>query len=166
MSESSNSFVHEGLDERERLQWELLTSIGICSQLSAERARQVLGEGLPLTLFGILNHFSRLGDDRTVTDLARAFQVPQPGMTKSVQKLLARGYLRAEPDPADARRKRLFLTDEGRAAHDAALRRMGPDAAHIFADWSTEELAALQKPLFRLRRWLDEHRHDLAVDRS
>lgn len=164
MSDSANTFAHEGLSERERLQWELLTSIGICNQLVSERARHVLGEDLPLPLFSILNHLVRLGDDRTVTDLARAFQVPQPGMTKSVQKLLAKGYLRTEADPDDARRKRLFLTAEGRAAHDAALRRLAPDAARIFADWPTGELAALQKPLFRLRRWLDDHRNDAAVD--
>lgn len=159
MSDSDqNSFRNDSLTERERLQWELLTSVGIIAQLMEERGRHVLPPDLPRPLFSILNHMVRLGDDTTVTDLARAFQTPQPGMTKSVQKLLDRGLLRAETDTEDARRKRLFLTVAGRAAHADALRRLGPDAELIFAGWSTAELADLQKPLFRLRRWLDENR--------
>ncbi|WP_416896621.1 MAG: MarR family winged helix-turn-helix transcriptional regulator [Minwuia sp.] len=157
-----NSFRDDSLSERQRLQWELLTSFGIITQLFEDRARRVLPADLPRPLFSILNHFVRLGGDRTVTDLARAFQTPQPGMTKSVQKLLDRGYLRVEGDPEDARRKRLFITDEGAAAHRKALMGLGPDAELVFGSWSTEELAELQKPIFRLRRWLDENRETRA----
>lgn len=158
MSDSGNTFRNEQLSERQRLHWELLTSFGIIAQLIEERARHVLPEDLPRPLFSILNHMIRLGEVTTVTDLARAFQVPQPGMTKSVQKLLDRGYLAAVPDPGDARRKPVHLTEAGRAAHADALRRMAPDAELIFGDWPTEELAALQRPLYRVRRWLDENR--------
>ncbi|WP_417516442.1 MarR family winged helix-turn-helix transcriptional regulator [Minwuia sp.] len=161
MSESENTFHDESLSRRQQLQWELLTSLGIISQLSTERARVVLGDDLPLPLFTILNHMIRLGDGTTVTDLARAFQSPQPGMSKSVQKLIGKGYMSAKDDADDARRKLLFLTESGRAAHRRALGKLGPDANFIFDDWTTEEMAALQKPLFRLRRWLDTHRGDL-----
>ena len=159
MSDSGNSFRNERLDQRQRLHWELLTSFGIIAQLIEERARHVLPEDLPRPLFSILNHMIRLSEVTTVTDLARAFQVPQPGMTKSVQKLLDRGYLAAEPDAADARRKLLRLTEAGRAAHAEALQRMAPEAELIFDGWPTEELAELQKPLYRVRRWLDENRN-------
>lgn len=158
MTDSDNSFTDDRLDERARLQWELLTSVGIISQLMEERARRALPPGLSRPLFSILSHMTRLGGDKTVTDLASAFQVPQPGMTKSVQKLLDRGYLRAEPDAGDGRRKRLFITAAGEQAHFDALRRLGPDADLIFSMWPTADMAALQSHLYRLRRWLDENR--------
>lgn len=158
MTDSDNSFSDDRLDTRERLQWELLTSFGIISQLMEERARQLLPANLPRPLFSILNHFIRVDGEKTVTDVARAFQVPQPGMTKSVRKLIERGYLVAETDAVDARRKRLFITEEGRAAHFDALQRLGPDADLIFRDWTTDDMVSLQGLVFRLRRWLDDNR--------
>lgn len=158
MTDSANSFTDNRLNARQQLQWELLTSLGIISQLMEDRARQTFPEDLPRPLFSILSHMTRLGGDKTVTDLARAFQVPQPGMTKSVQKLLDRGYLRAEVDPEDARRKRLFMTGAGSEAYFAALKRLAPDADLIFAEWELGDMQHLQAHLFRLRRWLDTHR--------
>lgn len=163
MTDSTNSFQDDRLSARQRMQWELLTSLGIISQLMEDRARQIFTEDLPRPLFSILSHMTRLGGDKTVTDLARAFQVPQPGMTKSVQKLIDRGYLRAESDPEDARRKRLFLTEAGDRAHFEALKRLGPDANLIFADWPDDELEELRSRLFRMRRWLDENRDNFAA---
>lgn len=158
MTDSDNTFILDRLGERQRLQWELLTSLGIISQLMEERSRQALPDDLPRPLFSILSHMYRLGGDKTVTDLARAFQVPQPGMTKSVQKLLDRGLLRAETDAGDGRRKRLFLTDAGEQAHFNALKGLGPDADLVFSDWSNDDMESLRLLLFRLRRWLDENR--------
>jgi DNA-binding MarR family transcriptional regulator len=165
VTDSNNSFADDRLGERQRLQWEVLTSFGIISQLMEERARRVLPPDLPRPLFSILNHMIRLGNDKTVTDLARAFQAPQPGMTKSVQKLLDRGYLRAHTDSADARRKRLFITESGEKAHFDALNALGPDADFVFDDWLNEDLQALQTQVFRLRRRLDENR-DAGPDRT
>ena len=149
-----------GPSEVQGLQWQIMNSLGIISQLSAARSRLLLDDDLPMSLFTILNHFQRLGGDRTITDLARAFQVPQPGMTKSVKKLLDRGLLRMEGDPQDGRRKRLFITDAGQRAHQEALSRLAPDLGHVFGDWQTEDLRELDGYLFRLRRWLDTHRQD------
>ncbi|MEC9346162.1 MAG: MarR family transcriptional regulator [Pseudomonadota bacterium] len=166
MSESPDTPAHPGLGRRQRLQWETLVAIGICEQLIGTRANQLLGPDLSLTPFSVLNHFVRLRQTETVTDLARAFQVPQPGMTKTVQKLLANGWLAAREDPADARRKLLDLTDAGIAAHGAALARLGPDAERVFADWSDDEIDDLRARLFRLKVWLDNNRHNIALPDS
>jgi len=159
VTDSNNTFQDDRLDERQRLQWELLVSFGIISQLFEARARRVLPEDLPRPLFSILSHFVRLKGEKTVTDLARAFQTPQPGMTKSVQKLIDRGFLVSADDPEDARRKRLSITTEGEKAHFDALQRLGPDAEFVFSEWSTAELSGLREEVFRLRRWLDDNRH-------
>jgi len=153
----------DSLTERERLLWELLTSVGICAQLLTTRATEALGEDLPPPQFTMLNHFVRVPPPvKTVGQMAQAFQSPQPGITKTAQKLIAKGFLAAKDDPEDGRRKLLSITDAGRAAHLAALVRLRPDANLIFGDWSDDDLAGLKEPLFRLKHWLDNNRHTLA----
>ncbi len=160
MSESDRN----GLSERERLIWELLTSVGICAQLLGTRAGETLGPELPPPQFTMLNHFVRVPPDvKTVGDLARAFQSPQPGVTKTAQKLVGKGFLASRDDPDDGRRKLLSITDAGRAAHMQALLRLKPDSELIFADWSDADLDALREPLFRLKYWLDGNRNKRAV---
>ncbi|MDF1730297.1 MAG: MarR family transcriptional regulator [Minwuia sp.] len=150
----------DSLTERERLLWELLTSVGICAQLLSTRATEALGEDLPPPQFTMLNHFIRVPPPvKTVGQMAQAFQAPQPGITKTAQKLIAKGFLAAEDDPEDGRRKLLSVTDTGRAAHMAALVRLRPDANLIFGDWSDDDLEELKVPLFRLKHWLDKNRH-------
>ena len=154
----------DSLNERERLLWELLTSVGICAQLLTTRATEALGDDLPPPQFTMPNHFVRVPPPvKTVGEIARAFQAPQPGITKTAQKLLAKGFLAAEDDPEDGRRKLLSVTDAGRAAHMAALIRLRPDANLIFGDWSDDDLAGLKEPLFRLKYWLDNNRRNLAT---
>lgn len=154
----------DSLGERERLLWELLTSVGICAQLLTTRATETLGEELPPPQFTMLNHFVRVPPPvKTVGEIARAFQAPQPGITKTAQKLIAKGFLAAEEDPEDGRRKLLSLTAAGRAAHMAALVRLRPDADLIFGDWSDADLQGLKQPLFRLKHWLDNNRHNLGT---
>ncbi|MDF1720731.1 MAG: MarR family transcriptional regulator [Minwuia sp.] len=163
MSESE----HQSLLERERLLWELLTSVGICAQLLATRAGEALGPDLPAPQFTMLNHFVRVPPPvKTVGDMSRAFQSPQPGVTKTARKLIDKGFLASADDPEDGRRKLLSITDAGRAAHMQALIRLKPDAEFIFADWSDTDLEALRGPLFRLKFWLDGNRHSRATDHT
>ena len=152
----------DDLTGRERLLWELLTSVGICAQLLSTRATEVLGDDLPPPQFTMLNHFVRVPPAvKTVGEMARAFQSPQPGVTKTAQKLIGKGLLAAVDDPADGRRKLLSVTAAGRAAHTAALIRLRPDANLIFGDWSDADLEGLKEPLSRLKYWLDGNRHRL-----
>jgi len=68
----------------------------------------------------------------TISTLAERLGVTQQATSKSVADLQARGYLSREPDPTDARARRVVLTDRGqgviaaarkhRAALDAELR--------------------------------------------
>ncbi len=161
MSESE----HNSLTDRDRLLWELVTSVGICAQLLGSRAAEALGPDLPPPQFTMLNHFIRVPPDvKTVSDLARAFQLPQPGVTKTAQKLINKGFLDSQDDPQDGRRKLLSLTRAGRAAHMQALVRLNPDATFIFDEWSDADLESLRAPLFRLKYWLDGNRHSRATD--
>ncbi|HYD99389.1 MAG TPA: MarR family transcriptional regulator [Alphaproteobacteria bacterium] len=145
-----------GADPRFRI----LNWIGMVDQLATTRANQVLAAGdLPMPQFILLNHFShRPAEPRTVGGIAAAFQQPQPGITKTVQKLVAKGYLAAEPDAADQRVKQLRLTPAGAAAHRAALDRFAGTLDWLFAGWTEAELAALFGQLHRLKERLDRNR--------
>lgn len=138
----------------------ILNWIGIIDQLSTTRANQILKDtDLPLPQFVMLNHFSHRPDEgKTVTGIAAAFQQPQPGVTKTVQKLIGKGYLVSRPCPTDGRAKLLFMAPAGAAAHSAALVSFRPHAERLFEDWRTEEMDELFRLLDRLKIQLDEGR--------
>jgi DNA-binding MarR family transcriptional regulator len=147
------------LSEADR-RFRALNWIAIVDQLATTKANRMLDAiDLPMPQFTVLNHFAhRPREPRTVGGIAAAFQQPQPGVTKTVQKLLDKGYLEAEPDSRDGRVKRLRLTPTGSAAHEAARQRLAPDIAAVFTGWREQELETLLGLLDRLKTYLDRER--------
>jgi len=145
---------------RPDLRFRIINWIGIIDQLAATQANRVLrAHDLQLPQFVMLNHFShRPDEEKTVTGIARAMQQPQPGVTKTVQKLVARGWLQERPAAGDGRSKVLKLTPRGRARHATAVAALLPFLEPAFADWSDEDLARLFAMLDRLKVYLDTHR--------
>ena len=139
---------------------EVLNFIGIANQLAVTRANQVLAEGsLPFPQFVMLSHFSKdPARPRTVSGIASAFQAPQPGITKTVQKMVRRGYLETRPDAGDGRSKQLFITEAGADAFAKANAALAPLARKAFTDWSEADIHNLHRLLHRLKGWLDENR--------
>lgn len=134
--------------------------IGIIDQLASTKANRVLRDhDLPLPQFVMLNHFSHRPEEaRTVGGIARAMQQQLPAVTKTTQKLVAKGYLREAPSREDARSKHLFLTARGRTAHGRAIAALLPTLAPAFAGWADKELADFWQYLDRLKTYLDENR--------
>ncbi|MFH8251011.1 MarR family winged helix-turn-helix transcriptional regulator [Microbacterium sp. B2969] len=61
-----------------------------------------------------------LVEPTSITRLADALEVSQQAMSKTIAELVDFGYVAASPDPADARRRVLALTDAGRGAVETA----------------------------------------------
>jgi len=135
----------------------IINRIGMIDMLSAAMATRLLDPlGLSASLFGLLNHFAEAPDQpRTVMALAREMQVPQPGVTKRVQKLLALELVREAPSPHDARKKLLTITPQGVATHRRALDLLVPTAVSVFDGWPEDEVSALLRALDRLKATLD-----------
>jgi DNA-binding MarR family transcriptional regulator len=113
---------------------------------------------MTLAQFSLLNHCVRLGDGWTPARLAAAFQVTRGTMTSTLQKLEAKGFVRINPDPDDARSKRVFLTPAGKQARDASLKALAPELAQLPEGFPPELAAEILPALERLRIWLDTHR--------
>lgn len=142
------------------IEFRIVNWIGIIDQLASERGRKALAAlDLPLPQFVVLNHFShRPEEPKTVGGVAAALQQPQPGVTKTVQKLVDRGLLTVEPSSLDGRSKILRLTAKGQALHARAVAAVMPEAARAFAGWTEAEKRTLFDRLDRLKRWFDAHR--------
>lgn len=136
----------------------LFNDIGIVNQLATVRLRRVLPEGMEPAHFTVLNHFARLGGERSPADLARAFQVGKATMTNTVQRLAAAGYVAVRPDPRDGRAKRVSLTPEGREARDRAIAALAPELADLAALIGADRIARLAPDLKALREVLDRAR--------
>jgi DNA-binding MarR family transcriptional regulator len=140
-----------------QLGWRIFNWIGIIDQLATARAERTLADlKLPFPQFVMLSHFShRPQEAKTVTSVASALQQPQPGVTKTVQKLIARKFLRADPSPGDARSKLLTLTPKGLEIHQRAIAAFGPRLAEAFQGWDDKEMEEFARHLDRLKIWMD-----------
>lgn len=139
---------------------QILVWVGVAEQLLVTRLNRALaGANLPFAQFVMLNHFSAFADEgHTIGRLADAFETGQPGISKTVARLVEKGFLRAEPDPNDGRSRLHYLTEAGAAAHAEALARIAPDAALIFRDWPAHDIDELHRLIFKLKSWLDDNR--------
>ncbi len=144
------------------LGWRIFNWVGIINQLATARATRTLGElKLPFPQFIILNHFSHQPQEaKTVTSVASAMQQPQPGVTKTLQKMLARKFLRADPAPGDGRSKLLTLTPKGLEIHARAIAAFVPRFSEVFSGWEDQEMEDLARQLDRLKIWLDTKGRD------
>ena len=140
------------------LAFQVLNEVGILSQLSANRAARLLAPGLNLSQFSLLNHFSRLGGERSLVQLASAMQVTKAAMTNTVTRLQAKGLLAVQPDPQDGRSKRVSLTPAGLVARQQAVQQLGQGLAEMASVVSAPELADALVALRKLRVWFDVNR--------
>ncbi|MAL78562.1 MAG: hypothetical protein CMN55_05530 [Sneathiella sp.] len=160
MNAKTETGKYDRKDELPSSDFRIINWITTISQLSDTKMRQLLdGTDVPPPQFFILNHFIHQPEDsKTVSSIAWAMQQPQPGITKTVAKLLKKGFLRAENNPADGRSKFLYLTDSGMAAHARAKKRLEAAFAETFDGWREWEKKDLFGLLDRLKSYLEETR--------
>lgn len=104
----------------------LFSEIAMNEQMARVLLSRALPKGMELSHFTLLNHFSRLGGQKSPAQLARIFHVTKGAMTNTLGKLQAAGYLRIEPDASDGRRKIVTITDAGRDALTEATAAVEP----------------------------------------
>ena len=140
------------------LPFRIFNEIGIISQLSSAILSRVLPHGLSMAQFGVLNHFVRLGGERTPANLAEAFQVTRGAMTNTLARLEAQGFIQVRPDPEDGRGKLVTITDAGRTAREDALKILMAEVGKVEGKIDWRDLAEILPRLETLRKVLDEER--------
>ncbi|TDJ14576.1 MAG: MarR family transcriptional regulator [Gammaproteobacteria bacterium] len=132
---------------------QILTWLETAEQRLVTRVNRALkGAGLPFAQFVILNHLASLpAEGWTVTGLAAALETGQPGVSKILRRLAAKGHVRIDADPGDRRVRRHRLTQAGKAAHREAFRRVAPQASDIFSGWPDGDIDALHGLLYKLK---------------
>ena len=132
---------------------QILLWLGTAEKRLVTRVNRVLKDGqLPYAQFLVLDHLASLPGDRwTVTDLASALETGQPGVSKILNRLAAKNYVRVETDDNDARLKHHCLTEGGLSAHREASRRLAPLAGEVFENWQDADIDALHALLYTLK---------------
>lgn len=144
--------------EPDPLEFQVLNEIGIIAQLAQNRAGRLLAPDLNMSQFIVLNHFVRLGGERSLVRLASAMQVTKGAMTNTVARLHAKGWLALRDDPADGRGKLAGLTPAGKAVRNRSVAKLRDGLAGMTSEVSADELADALLTLRKLRAWLDRNR--------
>ncbi|WP_052071181.1 MULTISPECIES: MarR family winged helix-turn-helix transcriptional regulator [Actibacterium] len=129
----------------------------MADQLARTRLTKVLPKGMELSQFSVLNHLSRIGEEKTPAQLAQAFHVTRGAMTNTLSKLEWAGHVHIRPDWDDARRKWVTISPAGRRARDAAIHAISPLLAEVIADIGAENVRAVLPVLRALRQKLGEN---------
>jgi DNA-binding MarR family transcriptional regulator len=132
--------------------------IGIIDQLARNRFERVMPQAMSVAQFSVLNHFVRLGGERSLADLARSFQVSRAAMTKLTRKLEVSGLVRVRDNPGDGRGKLVSISTRGARAHQDAIAALAPTFSELAQAFSTDEIGRLLPTLEKVRAWLDTHR--------
>ena len=132
----------------------------LCQLFSSRMAALLEPHGLTPAQFGILNHIARpdLREGTRVSDIAKAVEVRQPAVTKTIAKFEEAGLVRLTPSAHDARAKLINITPEGGAHLIEVQKSIGPNLAGLFADIPAEDLAQFNRTAGKLIGWLDTNR--------
>ena len=129
----------------------LFGELFMADQLARNLVSKALPRGMELSHFSVLNHLTRLGEERTPAQLARAFHVTRGAMTNTLAKLEIAGHIHIRPDWDDARQKFVAISPSGRAARDAAVQAVAPLIAEVVRALGADRVRAVIPVLREMR---------------
>ncbi len=132
----------------------LFSEIAAADQMARTRFSRALPKGMELSHFTVLNHFARLGGEKTPAQLARIFHVTKGAMTNTLSKLEVAGYVHIRPDWDDARRKFVSLSPAGTTARNEAVRAIAPVFDDVVESLGHDKIRAVLPILRELRTFL------------
>lgn len=115
----------------------------VYQQLAARLNRQLEPLGLNMTQISLLTHLVHAKQEETVLGLAQTMQMNQPAVTKAVQAMEARGWVKKRKCKKDARVSYLGITDEGRNHLGRAQQECLPVLEKTFGGLDESELRQL-----------------------
>ena len=144
-----------GRGQRDAVVIALFGEIVMVETLAKSRLGRVLPREMELSHFMVLNHFARLGGEKTPAQLARVFHVTKGAMSNTVGRLEAAGHVHVRPDWEDGRRKLVSISVAGMAARDRAVEAIAPVFDDVVAELGLERMRQMLPTLRKLREVLD-----------
>lgn len=135
---------------------EVFAEIGLIDQLSTNMIDRLLPPGLTSAQFSVLNHLATHGREETPASLVQTFMVTKGAMTNILQRLESRALIAVHPDPDDARRKRVSITDAGREVWETCVGNLRPMMESLREAFTADEFQSVLPFLNALRSWLAE----------
>ena len=93
--------------------WEALLSAH--AVLMKQFAAEDIWADVSMREYDVLYTLSKYREPLRLCDLNRHVLLSQPALSRLVDRLAQRGFIKRQPDPADGRGVRLSLTEDGRA---------------------------------------------------
>ncbi|MDB5449963.1 MAG: transcriptional regulator, MarR family [Phenylobacterium sp.] len=122
--------------------------------------RMSVGQQLPVGLtypqYEVLKLLARRGDGLTPREIATALLMTKNGLTNTLQRLAVRKLITVGEDAADRRKKRVWLTADGRTAHGQAMAAIRPKVERLREGFTQKEFRDALPFLRALRGWLGE----------
>ncbi|MEM1419797.1 MAG: MarR family transcriptional regulator [Pseudomonadota bacterium] len=136
----------------------LFNEIGILEQLSRTILEARLPDGFLVSHFSVLNHLIRVKDGRTPLELAQAFQVAKTTMSHTLAGLQKAGLVDMRAHEEDGRSKRVWITEQGAAFRNQAIRSIDPEIAELKEQFAEARVKKLLPELEALRKTMDARR--------
>ena len=123
--------------------WEALLSAH--ALLMKQFAAEDIWAEVSMREYDVLYTLAKCGEPVRISDLHRHVLLSQPALSRMVDRLVRRGMIERQPDPADGRGVRLSLTAAGRAVQREVGRQHARSVARgMTAGLSRIELAQLE----------------------
>ena len=130
--------------------WEsLLTAHATLMRGFAERD---VWNGASIREYDVLYTLSKCDEGTRISDLQEHVLLSQPALSRLVDRLVDRGLVSRCEDPADARARRVSLTEAGRDLQRSIGRAHATDVAAAMAPLTPEELDTLRTLTAKLVR--------------
>lgn len=136
----------------------VFNEIGIIHQLASTAFNRTLPDGLYVSHFSVINHLMRLGDGKTPLAISRAFQVSKGTMSNTLNGLSKRNFVAFKPHETDGRSKLVWLNDEGREFHAAAVASLSDIFSGVAEELDVDRLMQILPSLIELREVMDRRR--------
>lgn len=138
---------HEALSALQAEFSELFSHTRALYAAAAER----VAPGLPPGAYVVFARIVRHGP-LTARELSESLSQDKAHMSRTVKALVDAGLVAAEIDPADRRSRLLVATEAGRERYTSARSPMHDQFDDALADWTPDDMRALQRMLRALRQ--------------
>jgi DNA-binding MarR family transcriptional regulator len=135
---------------------QVFTEIRLIDEGVREAIAESLPAGLSVSQYDVLRLLEFRGEGLTPAEIAHALHAPKSGMTTTLQRLEAGGYIRIEPCAEDGRKKRVFMTSKGRGAFAQALAGIRPKMEHLREAFTMDEFRDALPFLKALHAWFEQ----------